>query len=485
MSKMNSLFHDVTEAVGEVQLLGAAKWSAAGKPYPIRCVVYHKDKAWQSKVVNNNIEPVAGAAWAELKADATAGDVGAYSKTEADTKYQPKGNYQVAGDFATKAELKTGLDGKLNTSIIKQTPGTSTTDIMSQKTVTDELSKKQNSGDFATNAALKGGLDKKLDKTGGITTGGITSTSISVHESSSTPKLNIYSARGASTLAFFQYNDGPNWYGKLNIPRVELGKTETLMKVGEFGIGSSGLPQYANMGAAVDYKTGFYGISGTDPRKIPGDGASNIVQVGAGDYFWQIGKTTLNDIVYFRSVKASKLGSWIKIWSESNTTTDRNGHLKASGSAELSDYPPGAPIPWPQATAPAGFLVCNGQSFNKSTYPLLTKAYPSGVLPDLRGEFIRGLDAGRNIDENRDVLTAQGDAIRNITGEFSNNGNAKDSAADSNPTGAFMITKRNITSNLERNSDGVRYALDASLVVPTANENRPRNIAFLYIVRAA
>ncbi len=141
--KMNSLFHDVTEAVGEVQLLGAAKWNAAGKPYPIRCVVYHKDKVWQSKVGNNNIEPIAGAAWAELKADATASDVGAYSKTEADTKYQPKGNYQAAGDFATKAEVKTGLDGKLNTSIIKQTPGTSTTDIMSQKAVTDAISDSQ------------------------------------------------------------------------------------------------------------------------------------------------------------------------------------------------------------------------------------------------------------------------------------------------------------------------------------------------------
>ncbi|ENL4097452.1 tail fiber protein, partial [Providencia rettgeri] len=75
-------------------------------------------------------------------------------------------------------------------------------------------------------------------------------------------------------------------------------------------------------------------------------------------------------------------------------------------------------MPWPQATAPSGFLICNGQSFNKTTFPLLAKAYPSGVLPDLRGEFIRGVDAGRNVDSGRAILSTQGDAIREITGSI-------------------------------------------------------------------
>lgn len=78
--KMNGIFHDITEAIGEIQSFGFPKWAEAGKPYAIRAIVYHKNKVWQSKVENNNIEPVAGNAWAELKADATASDVGAYSK---------------------------------------------------------------------------------------------------------------------------------------------------------------------------------------------------------------------------------------------------------------------------------------------------------------------------------------------------------------------------------------------------------------------
>ncbi len=104
---MNGIFHDITEAIGEIQSFGFPKWDEAGKPYAIRAIVYHKNKVWQSKVENNNIEPVAGNAWAELaelKADATASDVGAYSKTESDQRFQPLGNYTPSGYSYSKSE---------------------------------------------------------------------------------------------------------------------------------------------------------------------------------------------------------------------------------------------------------------------------------------------------------------------------------------------------------------------------------------------
>lgn len=67
--KMNALFHDVTEAMGEVQSFGAAVWSADGKPYAIRSQVYYDKKLWQSKIENNNEEPGKGSGWIEFKAD--------------------------------------------------------------------------------------------------------------------------------------------------------------------------------------------------------------------------------------------------------------------------------------------------------------------------------------------------------------------------------------------------------------------------------
>lgn len=112
--KMNSIFHDITGAVGEIQAFGMPAWAEEGKPYAIRSIVYHNKKAWQSKIENNNTEPAAGAAWTELKADMTAGDVGAYTKGEADQKFQPLGNYLPAGYSYSKSESDTNFQPKGN-----------------------------------------------------------------------------------------------------------------------------------------------------------------------------------------------------------------------------------------------------------------------------------------------------------------------------------------------------------------------------------
>ncbi|HEP1896144.1 TPA: phage tail protein [Kluyvera cryocrescens] len=162
-------------------------------------------------------------------------------------------------------------------------------------------------------------------------------------------------------------------------------------------------------------------------------------------------------------------------------------HEQYLKTADIDKYMPvGFPLPWPQATAPDGWLKCNGAPFDKAKYPKLAVAYPSGNLPDLRGEFIRGWDDGRGIDTGRGMLTSQGDAIRNITAVLC------DLSANSGvegTTGAAYISwrwdsKTNVTTG---NTSWGQYNLtiDASRQVPTANENRPKNIAFNYIVRAA
>ncbi|RLR19297.1 phage tail protein [Salmonella enterica subsp. diarizonae serovar 48:i:z] len=56
----------------------------------------------------------------------------------------------------------------------------------------------------------------------------------------------------------------------------------------------------------------------------------------------------------------------------------------------LMSCPPGVPLPWPSDTIPAGYALMQGQSFDKSAYPLLAIAYPSGVIPDMRGWTIKG-----------------------------------------------------------------------------------------------
>ncbi|MBE5543289.1 phage tail protein, partial [Salmonella enterica subsp. enterica serovar Gallinarum] len=53
-------------------------------------------------------------------------------------------------------------------------------------------------------------------------------------------------------------------------------------------------------------------------------------------------------------------------------------------------HPVGAAIAWPSDATPAGYALMQGQSFDKSAYPLLAIAYPSGVIPDMRGWTIKG-----------------------------------------------------------------------------------------------
>lgn len=62
--EMNGIMFMATQAIGEMQLQGAASWSSVGAPYPINAVVYHNSRAWLSTAANNNTEPGAvGASW--------------------------------------------------------------------------------------------------------------------------------------------------------------------------------------------------------------------------------------------------------------------------------------------------------------------------------------------------------------------------------------------------------------------------------------
>ncbi|OCG79144.1 hypothetical protein A9G42_12835 [Gilliamella sp. Nev6-6] len=149
-----------------------------------------------------------------------------------------------------------------------------------------------------------------------------------------------------------------------------------------------------------------------------------------------------------------------------------------------SFLPVGIPLPWPQDRPPTGWFECNGASFDVNQFPKLASVFPWGRLPDLRGEFIRGWDNARGVDPGRQILSWQGDAIRNIHGEISPISETFSSEPIAN--GAFRYFEKDAghtPMHIDISSAGGVF-FDASQVVPTANENRPRNIAFMYIVKA-
>ncbi|TPH03933.1 phage tail-collar fiber domain-containing protein [Haemophilus haemolyticus] len=152
-----------------------------------------------------------------------------------------------------------------------------------------------------------------------------------------------------------------------------------------------------------------------------------------------------------------------------------------------------------RTTPPSGWLKANGAAVSRTTYAALFAAIGTTFgagdgrttfnLPDLRGEFLRCLDDGRNVDAGRRLGTAQGDAIRNITGAFdTSKGSWAQQFVDfAETSGAFDLIRGNKQWTGDPNNGGnnlpTGFKFDASRVVPTANENRPRNIALLACIK--
>lgn len=143
--------------------------------------------------------------------------------------------------------------------------------------------------------------------------------------------------------------------------------------------------------------------------------------------------------------------------------------------------------------APVGWLKANGAAVSRTVYANLFVAigtrygagdgYSTFNLPDLRGEFPRFWDDGRGVDAGRGLGTWQGDAIRNIAGNA-----ATYTQDDIRPNGVLGISNkatRGIVWENNWQNFGIQAQLDfdASRVVPTANENRPRNIALLACIK--
>ncbi|HCT2457678.1 TPA: tail fiber protein [Escherichia coli] len=161
--------------------------------------------------------------------------------------------------------------------------------------------------------------------------------------------------------------------------------------------------------------------------------------------------------------------------------------LENLGLGEGSALPVGVPVPWPSVTLPTGWLKCNGAAFSAEEYPKLAKAYPTNILPDLRGEFIRGWDDGRGVDSSRTLLSWQKGSYlvqeANISPDsvvqFSVNDIAllgwDKTETNSDILRAKSIPTEHIWNPVPVGAWGIQYLGYA----------RPRNIAFNYIVRAA
>ena len=216
---------------------------------------------------------------------------------------------------------------------------------------------------------------------------------------------------------------------------------------------------------------------------VAGNGC-HIQVIAGGDGRWcrQIAYIAYSTDMYERHQTSSETDSW-SAWARIDVRDEFNA---------LKDIFIGVPIPYPLSTVPTGCLAMNGQRFDTRRYPKLAQKYPSGQLPDMRGEFIRGLDNGRGVDAGREMLSWQRDAMRNFRAQFTTVDMADDQA---NIISGVSISKTRWESGWFAKNDVGRgiynykiaehmIDIEVARAVPTADENRPRNIAYHYICLA-
>ncbi len=165
-----------------------------------------------------------------------------------------------------------------------------------------------------------------------------------------------------------------------------------------------------NIGAFARRSTGAYADSdGAVPWNAE-SGAYNVTRSGDSyilvNFYTGVGSCrTLQMKAHYRNgglfYRSSRDGygfeeDWAEVYTSKNIPPE--------------SYPVGAPIPWPSDTVPSGYALMQGQTFDKSAYPKLAAAYPSGVIPDMRGWTIKGKPAS-----GRAVLSQEQDGIKSHT----------------------------------------------------------------------
>lgn len=162
----------------------------------------------------------------------------------------------------------------------------------------------------------------------------------------------------------------------------------------------------------------------------------------------------------------------------------------ATKSSLLLAAPPGSVSFYCGNTPPEGWLECNGASLSRSVYEALFAAIGTTFgynnsetfkIPDLRGYFLRTWDHGRGIDSGRSFGAIQNDATQRMIGAIWGFATTMNLSAE----GPFYKEFKSALTYGGNNSTeyGLQLSFDNNRSVRTANEERPKNIALLSIIK--
>ncbi|HGY2442645.1 TPA: prophage tail fiber N-terminal domain-containing protein [Escherichia coli] len=220
---------------------------------------------------------------------------------------------------------------------------------------------------------------------------------------------------GTINSTTMSFSGGAGWFklATVTMPQASSVVSITLIGGSGFNVGS---PQQAGISELV-LRAGNgnpKGITGalwqrtstgfTNFAWVNTSGDTYDIYVAIGNYAWRV------NIQWDYTSNASVTIHTSPAYSANKPEGLTDGTVYSLYTPSEQFYPPGAPIPWPSDTVPSGYALMQGQTFDKSAYPKLAAAYPSGVIPDMRGWTIKGKPAS-----GRAVLSQEQDGIKSHT----------------------------------------------------------------------
>ncbi|MGG4702998.1 histidine kinase, partial [Providencia stuartii] len=266
---------------------GVAEWDTT-LSYPKTAIVQFNSVVYVSIKETKGEQPdKSQAAWSTLGVFLGLGNY--YNKTESDTKYQPKGNYAPAGDYATNTALKSGLNGKFD----------------------------KTGGDIAGQVSIGNRLT-------------VNNSTIKIVATDNWPGISIYRKNGKSIRAESSSNESVMLdisYRNVNNERENTfiipKKSGTAMVVGDYGVGTTGkIYSDAN---DIPLESGFYaGGGGNTTAGNNFHSYSPLIHAcrsggssGAGMTLQIQGNTS--KLLAYRQRNEGSWSSWFEIYSTGNT----------------------------------------------------------------------------------------------------------------------------------------------------------------------
>ena len=269
---------------------------------------------------------------------------------------------------------------------------------------------------------------------------------------------------------------------------VLLANSDVNLRISLYPGQSAASPTWVETHAVHTDYSGCFGITVGKGTRASGSMAAKYADINfAAVYYWM--KIEILEGTFYREVSFAQLPS---------SPYSEVAHNASSFAGMI------APFAGPANKIPAGWMLCDGREVSRSEYVNLYNAI--GVawgegngsstfnLPDLRGMFLRGvsIDSGNDPDADSRIMlnnnggntgnnvgSYQADAIRNITGKV--NGSMRSNWCD----GVFYPTNETHYGSdySGRANDHARFGFDASRVVPTGGDNRPKNVYVTYIIK--